>query len=304
MFRRILFLLMFMLLCFTCVTAATAHGPEVIDVWPGPPPGETTPVGPESLMSSKPEELCQKKVTNVSRPTLAIFRPSKDLDTGAAVVIAPGGGYHIVAYDLEGEEVAAWLNSIGVTAAILKYRVPRRPGTPSDRPPVSALMDAQRAVSLLRSKAGGMGIDPGRIGMLGFSAGGHLTAWAATNHDRRAYPTLDAVDEVLCRPDFAVLIYPAYLQKAKGSTELSPEVRVDARTPPCFFAHAWDDPISPENSVSMFLALKRAGTPADLHVFAAGGHGFGLRASDKPCSTWPARCADWLKQQGWLRPRG
>jgi acetyl esterase/lipase len=255
-------------------------------------------------MPSKPEERCQKKVTNVSRPTLAVFRPAKEVDTGAAVVIAPGGGYRIVAYDLEGEEVATWLNSIGVTAVILKYRVPRRPGTPADQPPAVALMDAQRALSVSRSRAKEWGVDPNRIGMLGFSAGGHLTAWTATNADRRAYDPVDDADKASCRPDFTVLVYPAYLQKAKGAVDLSPEIRVTPQSPPCFLAHAGDDPISPENSVSLHLALKRAGVPSELHLYPTGGHGFGLRPSDKPCSTWPARCADWLRDMGFLKPAG
>jgi acetyl esterase/lipase len=275
-----------------------------IDLWPGPPPGETTPVGEESLMPSRPDERCQKKVTNVSRPTLAVYRPAPGTANGAAVVIAPGGGYRIVAYDLEGEEVAGWLNSIGVTAVILKYRVPRRPGTPDDRPPQVALMDAQRAVSVTRSKAKEWGIDPARIGLLGFSAGGHLTAWASTNADRRAYTAVDAADAASCRPDFSVLVYPAYLQKAKGSVELSPEIKVSRESPPAFFAHAGDDPISPENSLTMYLALRRAGVPAELHVYPSGGHGFGLRPTEKPCSTWPARCAEWMKDMGFLRPAG
>ena len=149
-----------------------------------------------------------KRLTNITHPTLTLFRPAEAKDTGASVVIAPGGGYNILAWDLEGEEVAAWLNSIGVTGIVLKYRVPRREGTPSSKPPVQALMDAQRAISLVRSKAGEWGLDPKRIGMLGFSAGGHLTAWASTHFDERAYPTIDDVDKVSCRPDFAVLIYP------------------------------------------------------------------------------------------------
>lgn len=290
------------LVCLNLITLARGGAPEILELWPGPPPGETRPIGAESLLPSKPEELCQKKVTKVSKPTLAVYHPTKETDTGTAVVIAPGGGYRIVAYDLEGEEVAAWLNSIGVTAVILKYRVPRRPDTPANEPPAVALMDAQRAISLTRSKASDWGIDPNRIGMLGFSAGGHLTAWTATNPDRRAYQAVDSADALSCRPDFAVLVYPAYLQKAKGSTDLNPEIRVSPQSPPCFFAHAGDDPISSENSASMYLALKRAGVGSEMHLFTDGGHGFGLRPTEKPCSTWPARCADWLRDQGLTKP--
>src|SRR5262249_20395631 len=149
-----------------------------------------------------------KRLTNVSKPTLTVFRPEKDKDTGAAVLIAPGGGYNILAWDLEGEEVAAWLNSIGVTGIVLKYRVPRRPDEPRDKPPLGPQQDAQRAMSVVRSKAKEWGIDPKRIGMLGFSAGGHLTAATATNFDKRTYEAIDDTDRVSSRPDFAVLVYP------------------------------------------------------------------------------------------------
>jgi len=215
-------------------------------------------------------------------------------------VICPGGGYNILAWDLEGEEVAAWLNSLGVTGIVLKYRVPRRPDQAKDKPPVGPLQDAQRAVSLVRSKAAEWGIDPKRIGILGFSAGGHLTAAAAANFDRRAYDALDDVDRVSCRPDFAVLVYPGYLVE-KGTDQLAPDIRVRKECPPAFFAHAADDGVPAENSVAMYRALRKAGVPAELHVYAAGGHGFGLRPSARPCSTWPQRCADWLRAQGFLK---
>ena len=193
--------------------------------------------------------------------------------------------------------MAAWLNSIGVTGIVLKYRVPRR----NDRAKhLAPLQDAQRAMSLIRTHAAKWGIDPGRIGILGFSAGGHLSAAASTNFDRRQYDAIDGVDRVSCRPDFAVLIYPAYLTQGES---LAPEIRVGPQTPPVFFAHAGDDPHGPEHSIAMYLALKRAKVPAELHVYARGGHGFGLRASDNPCSTWPLRCEQWMKAQGLLDRR-
>lgn len=277
-----------------------ADAPATLDVWPGKAPGETGQVGEEMYQPPRPNEKPVKRLTNVSHPTLTVYRPPKEKDTGAAVLIAPGGGYSILAWDLEGEEVAAWLNSIGVTGILLKYRVPKRPDQPKDQPPIGPLQDAQRAMSLVRSKAGEWGIDPKRIGMLGFSAGGHLTASTLTNPDRRAYPAGDAVDQVSCRPDFGILIYPAYLVNKDGG--LMPEIRVSKETPPCFFAHAGNDPISPENSIQMYLALKRAGVPAELHVYSTGGHGFGLRPSENACSTWPQRCEAWLRAQGLLKP--
>jgi len=288
-----------LLLTVTLLTPA-ADAPLVLPVWPGKAPGETGSIGEEKVLEAKPGEKQVKRITNVSKPTLTVFPAPKDKDTGAAVLIAPGGGYSILAWDLEGEEVAAWLNSIGVTGVVLKYRVPRRADEPKDRPPVTALQDAQRAMSLLRSKAKDMGIDPKRIGMLGFSAGGHLTAAVSTNFDKRSYEPQDEIDKVSCRPDFTVLIYPAYLT-LKDKADLAPEIRVSAETPPTFFAHAGNDPVKADNSIHMYLALKQAKVPAELHVYAAGGHGFGLRPSEQPCSTWPQRCAEWLKTQKLLQ---
>jgi acetyl esterase/lipase len=278
-----------------------AEGPLVLEVWPGKVPGETGSIGAEKPVEVKPFGFLVKGVTNVSRPTLTVFRPARDKDTGAAVLVCPGGGYNLIPWELEGEEPAAWLNSLGVTAVVLKYRVPRRPGQPKDRPPLGPLQDTQRALSLVRHKAPEWGIDPHRIGMLGFSAGGHLAASIATGFDRRAYEPIDAVDQVSCRPAFAVLVYPGGLV-ARDKEELTPEMRVRKECPPMFLVHAGDDPVKAENSVLLYLALKRAGVPAELHVYTAGGHGFGLRPSAQPCSAWPQRCADWLRSQGFLQP--
>jgi acetyl esterase/lipase len=217
-------------------------------------------------------------------------------------VICPGGGYHALAWDLEGTEVADWLNSIGVTGIVLKYRVPRPADLAADKQPLGPLQDAQRAVSLIRSKADEWGIDPKRIGLLGFSAGGHLTAAAATNFDRRAYEARDRVDRVGCRPDFAVLVYPAYLL-TKDNRHLASDIRVRKDCPPMFLVHAFDDPIPVQDSLLMGLALKRAGVTAELHIYASGGHGFGLRPSRHPCSAWPRRCAEWMREQRILTGR-
>jgi acetyl esterase/lipase len=280
--------------------ARTAEKPEVLDVWPGKPPGESKPIGEEKIVLQKHGEKTIQILHNVSKPTLTVFRPDKDKDTGAAVVICPGGAYSILAWDLEGEEVAAWLNSIGVTGIVLKYRVPRRPDQAKDKPPLGPLQDAQRALSLVRSKAREWHLDPKRIGILGFSAGGHLAASASTNFDKRAYEARDDIDKINCKPDFTILVYPAYLL-TKDEKELAPEIRVRKGCPPTFFAHANDDPIKPDNSARMYLALKHAGVPAELHIYSSGGHGFGLRPTDKPCSTWPKRCAEWLGTQGILK---
>ncbi|MDG3004647.1 alpha/beta hydrolase [Paludisphaera mucosa] len=278
-------------------TAEEPAAPLVLDVWPGPPPGEVGKLEPEKYLDEKPV----KRLANVSHPTLTVYRPAPDKDTGASVVICPGGGYFILAMDLEGEEVAAWLNSIGVTGIVLKYRVPRREGTPDAEKPIQPLMDVQRAVKLVRSKAAEWRLDPARVGVLGFSAGGHLSAAASTRFEEPVYPQKDDVDKLSARPDFAVLIYPGGMED-KNEVD-NPLLRVSARTPPMFLAHAGDDGVSPMNSVAMYSALKQAGVPAELHIYATGGHGFGLRPSDKPCSTWPKRCEEWLRTMKLLTPK-
>jgi acetyl esterase/lipase len=217
------------------------------------------------------------------------------------MLICPGGGYWNLYWQLEGEEVAAWLNSIGVTGIILKYRVPRHSDEVKTEPARRPLQDAQRAVSLVRSKAAQWGIDPQRIGIIGFSAGGHLAIATATRFEKRTYPIVDEIDQISCRPDFAILVYPGYL-KPKDKDELAPGLVIPAGTPPVFLAHGGADLISPpENSVQMYLALRRAGIPAELHVYANTAHDFGVRPSDKPCSTWTESCAAWLRQQGFLQ---
>jgi acetyl esterase/lipase len=279
--------------------AAQAQGPPTLDVWPGKPPGETEKVGPEQTTIDKRKDGSTVKIVKgVTRPTITVYRPARDKDIGAAVLICPGGGYSVLAMDLEGEEVAAWLNSIGVTGIVLKYRVPRR----ADKAHALPLMDAQRAMSLVRSHAEDWNLKPDRIGILGFSAGGHLAAATSTNFDKRRYELIDAIDKIGCRPDFAVLVYPAYLATRD---KLHPEIRVSKETPPTFFAHATNDGVSPENSVAMYLALKRSGVPAELHVYTNGGHGFGLRpTSTSAAPTWPARCEEWLRLRGLLhKPR-
>jgi len=187
-----------------------------------------------------------------------------------------------------------------VTGILLKYRVPRRPGTNGESAPPQALMDVQRAISLVKSKAGNWNLDPNRIGILGFSAGGNLAAWASTNYSKRTYSETDKADTFPCRPDFAILVYPWMLIN-KEKTALTSLIPVDGKTPPMFLAHAADDPVPVENSVLLYQALKKAGVRADLHVYAGGGHGFGLRPSEDSCSTWPKSCELWLRSEKWLR---
>ncbi len=278
----------------TAILADEPAKPTVIDLWPGPPPGDSGPsIGEEKLTRKAGSETIQS-ITNVSKPSLSVYQPEKSRNSGVAIVVCPGGGYTNLAWDHEGDQVARWLNSLGVTAAVLKYRVPRRPGSPRDQPPPQALMDAQRALGIVRSKAGEWGVDPKKVGILGFSAGGHLSAWAATNWDRRTYETIDASDSAPCRPDFAVLVYPGGVVK-RDTLELSPEIKITSETPPMFLAHADNDPVPSENSVAIYLALKKAKVPVEMHIYSLGGHGFGMRPGPLPSATWPKRCEEWLR---------
>ena len=273
--------------------SAQAAPPVTLDLWPGAAPGESaTAPPPEKDMPPQKEAKAVRRIANVSKPTLTHYAVPADRASGAAVVIAPGGGYNILAWDLEGEEVAAWLNSVGVTAFVLKYRVPRRPEDAKDAAPKVALIDAQRAIRLVRSRAKEFGIDPAKVGMLGFSAGGNLTALTCNNSETPQYAAVDAADEVSSRPDFAVLIYPAYLVEPKTG-QLLDSVKVTAKTPPTFLAHAFDDPVTPVNSLAYALELKRVKVPCELHLYSAGGHGYGLRPAG-PVTTWPKRCEEWL----------
>ncbi len=281
----------------------------MIGVWPGKAPDEIKEIGPERTRMSpkldrKQVEVTEQTllITDVAKPTLTIYRPAREKDTGTSMLICPGGGYWDLYWQLEGEEVAAWLNSKGVTGIILKYRVPRRADEIEGEPARRPLQDAQRAVSLIRSKAVEWGMDPARIGIVGFSAGGHLAIATATSFEQRAYRPIDEVDKISCRPDFAVSVYPGYL-KAKDKNELAAGLRIPTGTPPIFLVHGGDDLISPpEHSVVMYLALRRAGIPTELHIYAGTAHDFGVRTNDRPYSTWTASCMDWLRESGLLKP--
>jgi acetyl esterase/lipase len=280
----------------------------VLPIWPGAVPADSGTIGPERVRAPAEAPTKDAKwITNVTKPTVTVFRPARDKNTGMAILICPGGGYWNLAWDLEGEEVAAWLKTVGVTGIVLKYRVPRRPGQPERLPAPGPLLDAQRALRLVRSRAAEWGVSSNRIGILGFSAGGHLAVATATHFDQPAYERIDEIDEHSCRPDFAAAVYPGYFieqQPAGVETNknvLAPYMRIPAGTPPVLLMHASDDPVAgAENSAVMYLALKRESVPTELHVFARGGHGFGVRKSPLPCSTWTDHCVAWLQDQGLL----
>ncbi len=247
--------------------------PPELPIWDGNMPGIGA-AEPEMLSPNKSRDVI--RLTNISEPTLRFYPVRSEDGPTPVVIICPGGGYNILAYNLEGTEIAEWLNSIGVSAAVLKYRVPQNRA--------GALADAQRAVRMVREKADEWNIDPERVGMLGFSAGGHLTASCSNATDR---------------PDFTVLVYPAYLFK-KGGIELADEIQLDQNTPPAFVVQTLDDKNHYRSALAYSTALEANGTPVELHLFAKGGHGYGLRPTEHPVSKWPELLEAWMRELGFL----
>ncbi|HXJ57077.1 MAG TPA: alpha/beta hydrolase [Verrucomicrobiae bacterium] len=300
---RLVLALGFLLGTFGGVPAPAAE-PQPISLWPASAPGEKGDIGEERDVTTSKDGLVAGRpvirLGNVSKPMISIYRPAPGHDTGTAVLVCPGGAYHILALDLEGTEVCAWLQSIGVTGVLLKYRVPKRTGLEKH---VAALQDAQRALGLLRHRAGELKLDPKRLGVLGFSAGGHLAAALSLSSMERSYPALDEADQTSCRPDFALLIYPAYLTVKEQGDKIAPELNVTSNAPPTFVAMSQDDPVRVENALHYTLALQKAKVPVELHLYPSGGHGYGLRRTEKPVTTWPQRAEDWLRSVGVLGAR-
>lgn len=291
----------FSLLAFTvaCLPVSAADKPLVLDLWPDKPPGETKELPPEADQTKDTDKLIAGrriiKLGNVSTPQIAVYRPKPNTANRAAVVVCPGGGHYILAMDLEGTEVAEWLTSIGVTAIVLKYRVPARD---RNRRWLAAVQDAQRAVSLVRSKAKEWHIDPNRIGMCGFSAGGETAALTSIFTERQ-YKPVDETDRVSSRPDYAMIIYPGGLV-GRGQTELQEHIKVTKDTPPMFFAHAFNDNVTVHNTLALATELKKKNVPAEVHIYSTGGHGYGLRPTEEPVTRWPIPAAAWMKKSGFL----
>lgn len=274
-------------------------GHTQIPIWPGAAPDAEPVPGPENytttteLIAGKPAVV----VNNVSQPTMTVYSP-KGKNTGVAVVVFPGGGYKVLAIDLEGTEICDWLTSIGITAVLLKYRVPtlRFEGYRESR---QALEDAQRTLGLVRFRAAEWHIDPHRIGVLGFSAGGHMVTAMSTRFDKRLYPAVDAADKESCRPDFAIALYPGHLWYPNKDFVLNPNVPVTSNTPPTFIVQAEDDPVdNVNNSLVYYIALKNAGVPVEMHLYAQGKHAFGLRRTEFPITRWPELAETWLRTIG------
>ncbi len=300
-----------------CASAQTSAwqpsaGHTQVPIWPGAAPDAQPAAGPEvaAAVTEKKSMVAGRPwvyVSNVSRPTLTVYSP-QGKNTGAAVVVFPGGGYKILAIDLEGTEVCDWLTSRGITCVLLKYRVPfsgphgdeqcRCEITPK-KP--TALQDAQRALGLVRFHAAEWQIDPHKIGVLGFSAGGHLSAAISTHFEQRLYPAVDAADKESCRPDFAVALYPGHLWVDHNNFALNPDIHVTAQTPPTFLLQAEDDPVdSINNSLVYYVALKKAGVPVEMHLYAQGGHAFGLRPTQLEVTRWPQLVETWLRTIGMI----
>lgn len=289
-----------------------ATGHKQLPIWPGAVPDAKSAPAPEDEMTLQAKKLVAGRpvaeVTNVTRPTMTIYSP-KGSNTGAAVIVFPGGGYRLLAIDLEGTEVCDWLTSIGVTCVLLKYRVPGS-GPHWDATlnmrvfpkTYTALQDAQRTLGLIRHNAADWKIDPNKIGVLGFSAGGHLVASISTHH-QRIYAAVDKADEESCRPDFAIALYPGHrsINYKDGLLNLNPIIRVTSQTPPTFLLHAQDDPVVPvEFSLLYHAALIKENVPAEMHLFGHGGHGFGLRPTKFPITKWPMLVETWLGTIGMI----
>jgi acetyl esterase/lipase len=319
-----------------CLSAETpvwqpSPGHTQVPIWPKEPPDAQPVAGPEEMKTSSARDAKLHgggtakyslvagrpwvEVSNVSQPTMTVFSP-KGKNTGVAVVVFPGGGYKVLAIDLEGTEAADWLTSKGITCVLLKYRVPfsgpymdERRGRVYPKAP-TALQDAQRTLGLVRLHAAEWHIDPHKIGVLGFSAGGHVAAGVSTHFEQRLYPAVDAADKESCRPDFAVALFPGHLWANEDLAssaikdekfELRPDIHVTQETPPTLLLQAENDDVDPvDESLAYYIALKNAGVPVEMHLYAEGGHAFGLRHTEFPITKWPQLMETWLGTIGMI----
>jgi acetyl esterase/lipase len=304
---------------FFLFVLACAHSQADADVWQPSPGHVQVPIWPgavpDAMPNPKPESVGPPegrewwpRANNVSRPAMTVYGP-KGVNTGVAVVVFPGGGYQFLAMDLEGTEICDWLTSRGITCVLLKYRVPDSGPTMKNGhayyPKVqTAVQDAQRTLGLVRQHAAEWHVDPKKVGVIGFSAGGHLAAAVSTRFAQRTYPPVDAADELSCRPDFAILVYPGHLWTPGTTLTLRSDIVVPAGTPPTFLIQAEDDPVDPvKHSLAYYFALQKAGVSVEMHLYAQGGHAFGLRATKLPIGRWPALVEEWLHTIGVLSPQ-
>ena len=274
-------LFVFLLLLFLSIST-NAQKSEIIYLWPGKVPGELKEKQPPVIDTSKNDKIL--RFDEVTNPAIEVFLPDEAINNGSAVIVCPGGGYNILAFDLEGTEIAGWLNRLGFTAFVLQYRIPDKKG--------GALQDVQRAMRILRNNPQKWNIDPEKIGVMGFSAGGSLSARASTLFNKKTYPPVDKSDSLSCRPSFTILIYPAYLDQGPSLT-LTPELELSKDVPPIFIFQTADDPYG-NSALVMAGALRNAKLPVELHFLSTGGHGYGLRPGKVAAETWPLLAEKWL----------
>jgi acetyl esterase/lipase len=274
-------LFVFLLLLFLSISTY-AQKSEIIYLWPGKVPGELKEKQPPIIDTSKNDKIL--RFDEVTNPAIEVFLPDKAIKSGSAVIVCPGGGYNILAYDLEGTEIAGWLNRLGFTAFVLQYRIPDKKR--------GALQDVQRAMRIVRNNPQKWNIDPEKIGVMGFSAGGSLSARASTLFNKKTYPPVDKSDSLSCRPSFTILIYPAYLDQGPSLT-LTPELELSKDVPPIFIFQTADDPYG-NSALVMAAALRNAKLPVELHILSTGGHGYGLRPGKVAAETWPLLAEKWL----------
>ena len=285
--KQALFLLF--LLSMTTTTLTAQHEPVLL--FPGGAPGESGKIKQKDDLSGNKVAGCPVlRISDVDQPTLTFYPAPAGNNSGATIIVNPGGGYNILAYNLEGTEICKRFNEYGINCVLVKYRVPRREGLDKHAAP---LQDVQRAIAYTRSHASEWGIHPDKIGVLGFSAGAHLSAMASTAYRTRTYPVVDSNDDVNLRPDFCILIYPAYL--AGENFSIAPELNVDADTPPTILIQTQDDTSHVNSSLFYYFALKEAGVPSALHIYPTGGHGYGLRNTGHTVNEWPHRVLSWLR---------
>lgn len=273
--------------------ALASEGPRETPLWPAGAPGSEGITAKEVVVDRGKDGIHNRSVSQIHNPSLTVYLPAKEKATGAAMIICPGGGHRYLAIDHEGYDVAQWFNGIGVAGFVLKYRLAKDEGS-SYKVDVHALQDGLRAIRLVRSRAVEWGIDPARVGMIGFSAGGEVTALAGIRFDKGNDSAPDPVERQSSRPDFLILAYPGILPE---------KLTVTKETPPSFLVHADDDRLSAERSANFYLALKKAGVAGELHIYAHGGHGFGMRNRPLPVSSWPGRLQDWMNDLKFLEKR-
>jgi acetyl esterase/lipase len=269
-------------LLLMCSLSALAQKSDLIYLWPGKVPGELKEKQPPVTAVSQNDNIL--RYSEVTNPAMEVFLPDPSKKNGGAVVVCPGGGYQILAYDLEGTEVAAWLNKMGYAAFVLQYRIPQKKE--------GALQDVQRAIRIVRNNAQKWNVNPEHIGVMGFSAGGSLSARASTLFNNKTYPAVDKTDSTSCKPSFTMLIYPAYLDQGLNLS-LTPELILSKDVSPVFIFQTADDPYG-NSALVMAGALRNAKVPVELHLLASGGHGYGLRSGKTAAETWPVLAEKWL----------